>query len=372
MKRWMVWMSAVLLMLSAQVAYGQETWTRTHLPVTEFISRVVAVDFELQMIDVEIEAKTLALETLKKENKKRSKEHQSADEYVALYMALDYAPKALEIEIEQLVRSRDVRKRELTLEAKETYFAFKVRQDDLTALKNEVKASEDALKLKEITYQKGHMTALEFRTLQWQHEALVLERDSEERQLMVDQLKLNQMLDIPLSKNITLTTPMPEPKDDEVIAAIEKPSVSPEAYESVKRAEEALFLAKLKRETFEKHMYNSVPQLSDKARNYGSPTGYAAAKREVLEAEKALEKENRRVIIEQMIQRNALKEARSRMNIHAFQYEKAILEYEAAKVKHELGHITDQTLSQAFEGKRKAFYAYRASRRALYFAFEKI
>lgn len=350
----------LLLTAMPNTTYGESSY----YPLTQFIIKATAEDPEMKTLEQELDVLKKELEEIEKSNKKRSKEHDNADEYVAVYMDLEYAPYAKKMAISKAERAISQRKKALEKAFTKQYYALKNADDDVIEKRREMEKAEKDYALKVKSFDKGLISALILK--QYEVAKLSAENgyDLAVRALDLQKMQVNKALNIDLTSNLILPSVIPT---NIPVTAFDVSKVDVEKLAEVVSAKEAYDLAAYKLDVYERHMYNSKPQLSDKARHYGSPTGYFDVKKEVAKALETYTKAKREAAIKLKMASNDCLNASSNVRIMTLQYEKAELTYEAAKVKNSLGLVTDAEKDDAYYAQLQAFYAKRDAERELYY-----
>lgn len=362
-KRGLAWCLLVLCLING-AAFADASEVITYYPLTQFINRAVEVDPTTKTLEAELEILEEELKKLEKDNKDRSKIHNDADAYVAIYMDLEYKPKAKAVAIEQAKRKIAYRSKEVAWEATKKYYSLKNAQLDVTEQKKAYDKAVADYQLKEKAFEKGYITAAVLKNYEIARESEALALERAERALSLEQMTINAYLDQTIDKEMQLPSLV---NTDIPLESFKVDMALIEQTEAVTAAKEAYDLAVYKLDVYDRHMYNSKPQLSEKARYYESPTGYYDVKKAVADAEEAYEKTKRTAYIDALVDRNACLNARSQVRIETLKFEKAEMDYEAAKVRHGLGLVTDAERDDAYYAYKQALYAKRDAERALYY-----
>lgn len=361
MKRGLILLLVLAVTAISNVTFGN-TYRSNFYPLDRFVERVVEHDRVLMTIDEEIRIAKMALEALEKSNKTRDRFHDNADAYVAIYLDLEYAPKAQALEIKQLERKKKIQTERVTLEAKQAYFQLKIKQEAYRAQRHRVNTAAVELERHLKALELGHMTQAQYNAIALQYENQQRLLEGALMSLELEQMKVNQMLNIDLS--VVLTLPSVMPTVDKV--NWEEIQNNVHEFEVVVLAKEHLEMVKFKKDVYSRHMYNSVPQLSDRARHYGTPSGWSAVQREVVNAEKAYHEALKNAQLQLKLKTNALKMAELQNQAAIRHYDLAVLDYEEAKVKHGLGLITKGALDQVFDTMKEAFYNMQSANQNLF------
>ena len=329
MKNKLVGLLVGALLISGFGSYAKDD---VELTLKSFVTLYTANDVEIMAVDQEILIAKEQLKELEESNKKLKKEHSSVDAYLQIVMALEYAPKEKALEIDQLLRKKKALEQRLEIEAQKAFVEYQVLQSDYFELRQRLEKSKAEYQVKLKMVEQGVLASSALKSFQ---NAILLEEDAYLRAELAYDLKkiaINEKIGRPLEAELTLIGIVNLNVKEVGAYDIEKS-------ESVIKARETLKMAKMKHGLYSARMWRNGTERSELVPYYEWPSDWSGVQKAVSDAEVALSKALKAEALKVRMAYNTLRMAKMDVQVAEIKIEKVQSDYEAAKVRFDLGHL---------------------------------